>query len=247
MTSFFVFFQVGHTPNGSAVGTSLVEAAGGRVQKVELDESVKLSSLSIETNGLHTEAHNCKLHKKLKKKHLKCKVASMQLHSHFLFRASLSLQKKKKHKRNKRRTLNTKNLSREYLLDRDCISADLGPSTSESVGTSSLHLSHPLRKGTKTTSEKRANDVAAKGYINSNGDCSMDVKIDGEFRHRIDKSGTMLATDKQLDKNSGSSSTFVANQWEAVRSDDLKDSKREVMQNGLMSMLTRGLEETVGK
>lgn len=237
MTSFFVFFQVGHTLNGSAVGTSLVEAAGGRVQKVELNESV----------GWHTEAHNCKLHKKLKKKHLKCKVASMQLHSHFLFRASLSLQKKKKHKRNKRRTLNTKNLSREHLLDRDRISADLGPSTSESVGTSSLHLSHPLRKGTKTTSEKRANDVAAKGYINSNGDCSMDVKIDGEFRQRIDESGTVLATDKQLDKNSGSSSTLVANERGAVRSDDLKDSKREVMQNGLMSMLTRGLKETVGK
>lgn len=236
---------VGRTPNGSAVGTSLVEAAGGRVQKVELDESVKLSSLSSETYGLHTEAHNCKLHKKLKKKHLKCKVTSMQLHSHFLFRASLSLQKKKKHKRNKRRTLNTKNLSREHLLDRDCISADLGPSTSESVGTSSLHLSHPLRKGTKTTSEKRANDVAAKGYINSNGDYLMDVKIDGEFRQRIDASGTVLATDKQLDKSSGSSSTLAANQWEAVRSDDLKDSKREVMQNGLMSMLTRGLEETV--
>ena len=72
-------FQVGHTPNGGALGNSLVEAAGGRAQKVELDESVKLSSSSIETNGLHTEAHNCKLPKKQKKKLLKCKVSSMQL------------------------------------------------------------------------------------------------------------------------------------------------------------------------
>uniref|UniRef100_A0A2N9HIB2 Gnk2-homologous domain-containing protein n=1 Tax=Fagus sylvatica TaxID=28930 RepID=A0A2N9HIB2_FAGSY len=128
----------------------------------------------------------------------------------------------------------------------DCISADLGPSTSESVGTSSLRLSHPLRKATKAGSEKGANAAAAaKGNINSNGDCLMDVIIDGEFRQRVDESGTVLATDKQLDKNSGSSSSLLSNQWEAGRSDGPKDSKREVMQNGLMSMLTRGLEETV--
>ena len=75
----------------------------------------------------------------------------------------------------------------------------------------------------------------------------MDVIIDGEFRQRVDESGTVLATDKQLDKNSGSSSSLLSNQWEAGRSDGPKDSKRAVMQNGLMSMLTRGLEETVGK
>jgi len=237
---------VGHTPNGGAVGNSPVEAAGGRAQKVVLDESVKLSSSSIETNGLHTQAHNCKRPKKQKKKLLKCKVSSMQLYPHFLFRASLSFQKKKKHKRNKKRTLVMKSLSREQLLDTDCISADLGPSTSESVGTSSLRLSHPLRKATKAGSEKGANAAAAgKGNINSNGDCLMDVIIDGEFRQRVDESGTVLATDKQLDKNSGSKSSMLSNQWEAGRSDGPKDSKREVMQNGLMSMLTRGLEETV--
>jgi ubiquitin carboxyl-terminal hydrolase 36/42 len=107
---------------------------------------------------------------------------------------------------------------------------------------------HPLRKATKAGSKKGANAAAAaKGNINSNGDCLMDVIIDGEFRQRVDESGTVLATDKQLDKNSGSSSSLLSNQWEAGRSDGPKDSKREVMQNGLMSMLTRGLEETVGK
>uniref|UniRef100_A0A2N9H053 Uncharacterized protein n=1 Tax=Fagus sylvatica TaxID=28930 RepID=A0A2N9H053_FAGSY len=119
-------------------------------------------------------------------------------------------------------------------------------------GGGALHPIHWLRLhvvGLFTVLEaakKGANAAAAaKGNINSNGDCLMDVIIDGEFRQRVDEGGTVLAPDKQLDKNSGSSSSLLSNQWEAGRSDGPKDSKREVMQNGLMSMLTRGLEETV--
>lgn len=223
--------------------------AGGKVQKIVLDESVKLSSSSIMPNGLQTEAHDCKRHRKLKKRVLKCQVASMQLHSRFLFRTSLSLRKKKKHKRNRGHILDVKNLSREHLLDGDCISADMRPSTSESIQTMPLDLTPPLRKGTKSGSKKGAKNAAAKDLINSNGDCLMDNMIDGEFRHRIDQNGTVLSSDKPLEKSSDSisSSSLLADQLEAGRPNGLKDSKREVVQNGLMSMLTRGLEETEGK
>lgn len=243
----WIFFQVGHTPKEIAVGNSLVVDAGGRVQKIVLDESVKLFSSSIMPNGLQTEAYDCKRHRKLKKRALKCQVASMQLHSRFLFQASLSLRKKKKQKRNRRHILDVKNLSREHSLDGDCISADMGPSTSESIRTMPLELTPPLRKGTKSGSKKGAKNAAAKGLVNSNGDCLMDNMIDGEFRHRIDRNGTVLASDKPLEKSSDSisSSSLLAEQLDAGRPNGPKDSKREV-QNGLMSMLTRGLEETEG-
>ncbi|XP_059452991.1 ubiquitin carboxyl-terminal hydrolase 23 isoform X2 [Corylus avellana] len=237
--------KVGHTPKEIAVGNSLVVDAGGRVQKIALDESVKLSSSSIMPNGLQTEAHACKRHKKLKKRALKCQVASMPKYKWLLLQAS-SLQKKKKHKRNRRHILDVKNLSREHLLDGDCISADMGPSTSESIRTMPLDSTPPLRKGTKSGSKKRAKNAAAKDLVNSNGDCLMDNMIDGEFRHRIDQNGTVLASDEPLEKSSDSisSSSLLADQLVAGRPNGPKDSKREVVQNGLMSMLTRGLEET---
>jgi ubiquitin carboxyl-terminal hydrolase 36/42 len=245
----WIFFQVGHTPKEIAVGNSLDVDAGGRVQKIALDESVKLSSSSIMPNGLQTEAHACKRHKKLKKRALKCQVASMPKYSRLLSLASSSLQKKKKHKRNRRHILGVKNLSRENLLDGDCISADMRPSTSESIRTMPLDSTPPLRKGTKSGSKKGAKNAAAKDLVNSNGDCLMDNMIDGELRHRIDQNGTVLASDKPLEKSSDpiASSSLLADQLEAGRPNGPKDSKREVVQNGLMSMLTRGLEETQGK
>lgn len=208
------------------------------VQKIALDGSVKLCS-SIQRNGSLKQAHNHKHHRKLKKKLVKCQAASIQLNSHFLFQASLSLWKNKKNKRNKKRTLDVKNISRENLYDMDCISTDLGPSTSEITRTITSSLAQPLRKGTKSGSKGGPSNAAAKDLM------KMEDVTNGEFRLRIDQSGTVLATEKQFEKSSGSS--LVADQWEAGRLDGPKDGKRKVMQNGLMSMLTRGLEEAVGK
>ncbi|KAG6673445.1 hypothetical protein I3842_16G112600 [Carya illinoinensis] len=224
---------VGNTSHEGTVGNSLVENAGVLVQKIVLDGSVKLCS-SIKRNRSQKQARNCKHHRKLKKKLVKCQAASMQLNSHFLFQASLSLWKKKKHKRNKKHTSDVKNINRENLFDMDCISTDLGPSTSEITRKITSRLA---RKGTKSGSKEGASNAAAKDLM------KMEDIINGEFRQRIDQSGTVLATDKQLEKSSGSS--LVADQWEAGRVDGPKEGKRKVTQNGLMSMLTRGLEETV--
>ncbi|XP_040997746.1 ubiquitin carboxyl-terminal hydrolase 23-like [Juglans microcarpa x Juglans regia] len=226
--------KVGNTPNEGAVCNLRVEDAGDRVKEIPRNESVKLSSSSIKANGLQTEAHNCKHDRKLKKKLLKYQAVSVQLNSHFLFRASLSLWKKKKHKRNK----HVRNLSRANLLDTDSTSTDLGPSTSESTRTITF-LAQRLRKGTKSGSERGANNAATLDLMTSSGDCFMENVIDGEFRHKIDQCGTVLATDKQLGKSS------FLDKRESGRSDGPKDGKRKVVQNGLMSMLTRGLEETV--
>ncbi|KAG6673443.1 hypothetical protein I3842_16G112600 [Carya illinoinensis] len=225
--------KVGNTSHEGTVGNSLVENAGVLVQKIVLDGSVKLCS-SIKRNRSQKQARNCKHHRKLKKKLVKCQAASMQLNSHFLFQASLSLWKKKKHKRNKKHTSDVKNINRENLFDMDCISTDLGPSTSEITRKITSRLA---RKGTKSGSKEGASNAAAKDLM------KMEDIINGEFRQRIDQSGTVLATDKQLEKSSGSS--LVADQWEAGRVDGPKEGKRKVTQNGLMSMLTRGLEETV--
>ncbi|KAF5469527.1 hypothetical protein F2P56_013592 [Juglans regia] len=230
--------KVGNTRNEGAVCNLRVEDAGERVKEIPRNESVKLSSSSIKANGLQTEAHNCKHDRKLKKKLLKYRAVSVRLNSHFLFHASLSLWKKKKHKRNKRCTLDVRNLSRANLLDTDSTSTDLGPSTSESTRTITF-LAQRLRKGTKSGSERGANNAATLDLMTSSGDCFMENVIDGEFRHKIDQCGTVLATDKQLGKSS------FLDKRESGRSDGPKDGKRKVVQNGLMSMLTRGLEETV--
>ncbi|KAB1211875.1 Ubiquitin carboxyl-terminal hydrolase 23 [Morella rubra] len=230
--------QVGNTSDESAAANSLIEDGRG-VQKSMLDESVKLSSSSIKTNGLQMEAHNCMHHRKLKKKLLKCQAASLHLNSRFLFRQSLGLWKKKKHKRSKRHSLKMKRLSREHLLDIDCFKADLEPSTSENTRTISLTSAQPLRKGTKSGS-KTGVSAASKNSMSYIGNCLRE-NIDGEFRHRINESGTVLATDKQLEK----SSMLVSDQREAGRLDGPKDNTRIIMQNGLMSMITQGLEETV--
>ncbi|XP_042961801.1 ubiquitin carboxyl-terminal hydrolase 23-like isoform X2 [Carya illinoinensis] len=223
---------VGNTPNEGAVCNLRVEDAGDRVKKIQRNESVNLSSSSIKANRLQTEVHNCKHDRKWKKKLLKYRAVSVRLNSHFLFHASLRLWKKKKHKRNKRCTLDVRNLSRANLLDTDSTSTDLGPSTSESTRTITF-LAQPLRKGTKSGSQRGANNAATLDLMTSSGDCFMENVIDGEFRYNIDQCGTVLATDKQLGKSS------FLDQRESGRLDGPKDGKRKVVQNGLMSMLTR--------
>lgn len=239
-TYFLFLFQIGgNTPNEGAVYNLQVEDAGDKVKKIPRKESANLSSSSIKANGLQTETHNCKHARKLKKKLLKYRAVSMRLNSQFLFRASLSLWKKRKHKRNKRGTLDVRNLGRANLLDTDSTSIDLGPSTSESSRTITF-LARPLRKGTKSGSERGANNAAPLDLMTSSGNCFMEDVIDGKFREQIYQCGTVLATDKQLGKSSS------LDQLEIRRSDGPNDGKRKVVLNGLMSMLTRGLEETVG-
>ena len=234
--------QVGSTPNGSAVGDSLIEKADDGGQKLST-ESVEFSSSSGMMNGcIHLKTPDCNSHRELKKKHMKRRMRSMYLVPNNLFRASLSLHKKK-HRRSKRHTSDIKNLTQDQLLEAGCVSVGQDPSTSDKTQTVSVGPTNPrvrrIKHGTIKVRDKKA---AGKDVKTSNGECVMD-NVDVSFRDRIDQEGAILATDKEPQKSSSS----VGKQWDPQRSDSLSDSKRDQLQNGLMSILTRGLDETIGK
>ncbi|RVW57120.1 Ubiquitin carboxyl-terminal hydrolase 23 [Vitis vinifera] len=233
-------FQVDSMPKGSAAGDSLIEKADDGDQKLST-KTVEFSSPSSMMNGsIHMKTLDCKPHRKFKKKNMKCRMRSMHLVSNNLFRASLSLRKKKKHRRSKRHTSDIKNLTQEHLLEAGCLSVGQGPSTSDKTQTTSVGPTNRWGKRVKHGTKKGDKRTAGKDVKTSNSECVMDT-MDVEFRDRIGEEGAMLATDKEPQK----SSISVAKQRDAQRSDSLNDSKRDQMQNGLMSMLTRGLDETI--
>ncbi|XP_034678541.1 ubiquitin carboxyl-terminal hydrolase 23-like isoform X2 [Vitis riparia] len=230
-------FQVGSIPKGSAAGDLLIEKVDDGGQKLST-KSVEFSSPPSMMNGsIHMKTLDCKPHRKLKKKHMK---RSMHLVSNNLFRASLSLRKKKKQRRSKRHTSDIKNLTQERLLEAGCLSIDQGPSTSDKTQTISVGPTNPQGKRVKHGTKKGDKRTAGKDVKTSNSECLIDT-MDMEIRDRIGQEGAMLATDKEPQKSSSS----VAKQWDAQGSDSLNDSKRDRMQNGLMSMLTRGLDKTI--
>ncbi|KAF8393036.1 hypothetical protein HHK36_021277 [Tetracentron sinense] len=207
------------------------EKAGAIVPNSTGTKLLEISGPSSMMNDCVQVALGHKQHRKLaksKKKLLKCRVASMHLGSNLLFRSSLSLRKKKKHKRSKRRAIELRGFTQEDLLDEDCISSDLGPSTSEKTRTVALDSTHSRKHGAKSDTKKGNNNMAS----------SMNM-IDGDFRERIGQDSAVLVTNEPSLNNS---STTV-NQWPAERPDSSKDNYRVSEQNGIMSMLTRGLTE----
>ena len=234
--------QVGSIPKGVAAGDSLVERADNDGQRLS-NKAVEVSSPSSMMNGsIHMKTLDCKPRRKLKKKHMKFRMRSMDLVSNNLFRASLRLRKKKKHRRSKGRTSEVKNHIQEHLLEAGCSSIGQGPSTSDKTQTISVGPTNPREKRVKHGNKKGDKRTAGKNVKISQSECVMDT-MDVEFRDRIGLEGAMLATDKELPKSSDS----VAKQRDAQRYDGLNDSNRIRMQNGLMSILTRGLGEAIGK
>lgn len=231
---------VGGIPNGSAAGLLPSEEAANTGLKLSVKGIIESSISPITLDGSsRMNAPNGslppdqKLHRKMKKKLLKCRVP---FGSSILFGASLTLQKKK-HKQNKKRT---KSLKRELVEE-----INLGPSTSEKTRDTSLASTHPRKKRARSCSEDKHNGNSFKEVSNSNADSLMDV-TDGEIREGTDQNGSVLAGDKLPHKSPSSSYGLVAaNQCDAREPDGFKDGNRESMQNGLMSMLTRGLEETI--
>lgn len=191
--------------------------------------------LHASTNGLlNMESLNQKHMKKSKKKFLKYQVPGMPLRSTLLFMAYLS-PRKKNHKRSKRRMLGLKNPNKEKL-DKHAVSSDVGPSTPGKAvvfpSASSCAKSRTIKAGSDTN-------------FKSNDKSLIENTAEGEFRKRIDMNCAVLATAMQVENISGCGSRV--NQFEVRQADSLQEGKRNQMHNSLMSMLTRGLEETVGK
>lgn len=129
-------------------------------------------------------------------------------------------------------------------MDPRCFSSDLGPSTSEKTHT--IFLVSPCSRRTKAKSRsiKEANGADMIDERNSLGDSLVNAG-DGEHRERIAQNNIVLASDKQLYNRSCFS--LSVNKSNAKENSISQDCNRETMQNGWMGVLTRGMEETVGK
>ncbi|XWS17779.1 hypothetical protein CRYUN_Cryun33cG0096800 [Craigia yunnanensis] len=195
-------------------------------------KNISKSPSSIPNGSLETKAPEYAPCRKSKKKHLKHQLKNMRISLKLnFFRSSLDMHSKKKHKRSKKRKLNAHVLCKENLLDKDCFPSDLGPSTSEKSSTISLGSIHCGKK-------KAANGTALKNV--NNRASSMMNTIDGEFKERIYQNGTVLATDQQVEKGSGSVSE--ANRHNSREIDSLKDGKPGASPH--RHVLTQGLGET---
>ncbi|GFS31470.1 ubiquitin-specific protease 23 [Actinidia rufa] len=222
-------------------GVSKESTLGDNGQRKGIIESVELSGPQNTASSLHQEALDRKCQQKFKKKKLRKRhITSMHLGSSILLGASLSL-RKKKHKKIERHIIKTKNLTQEHLLDRDCGPTDLGPSTSEISRVLSLGGTvHSRGKVLKSGLCKKDNIAVAKNVKGSN---CVKMTIDEEFIDRPGQNGAVLATGEQPKENS--SSSLPGNQCDPRVANGLKESRSNSVQNGLMCMLTRGLEEKV--
>ncbi|TYI71562.1 hypothetical protein E1A91_D08G304500v1 [Gossypium mustelinum] len=166
--------------------------------------------------------------KKPTKKHLKRQLRNMHIGIKLkIFRASLHMHSKKKHKKSKKRTLKAYVLLKDNLLDKDCFPSDLGSSTSEKFSTISLGLIHHRRK------------KAANKNVNINSGSLMN-NINGEVKERIYQNGTVLASDQQAERSSGS--VLEANWHNSREIGSFKDGKTGSSPN--RHVLTKGLGET---
>ncbi|KHN42818.1 Ubiquitin carboxyl-terminal hydrolase 23 [Glycine soja] len=132
--------------------------------------------------------------------------------------------------RSKRRTLGMKNPNKDKMDKLAFSSEDAKPVVFP------LLLSCSESKATKAGYRPGAN-------FKSSDESLIENRAEGEFRKRIDHSCAVLASAAQIEIISGSGS--IVSQFEARQADSAQDSRRDQMHNGLMSMLSRGLEETV--
>lgn len=172
---------------------------------------------------------------KAKKKSFKSRVTKMHL-SFMILDPALGLHRKKKHKRMKHKIGKKKRCDASSLNENNA-SSDLGPSTSE--------LSHTLISAPTHSERKRK-----KSKVNSNEKPYSAGRNGDLLRNTVDvrvlNNGTVLANDKQPQK--GSSSASVGNQGsDNKQSKDAKETKGVTTQEGLVNMLTRGLESSVGR
>ncbi|KAL9399654.1 hypothetical protein Peur_008615 [Populus x canadensis] len=186
----------------------------------------------IQNECLQSKAPDCLPKKKLKNKHLNRR---MHLGTN-LFKVSLGLQRREKHKKSNCHTSKTNNLIKENLQEqpeKDGFSSELGPSTSKISSTVLLASMNSRRKMAKSGSRKGDNVR----------NCSDTGVVDVESVERISPSSAVLAMDEQRRKISISISEV--NQGDPREPDCSENSKRYASQNRMMGVITGGVDETV--
>ncbi|KAL0316470.1 UNVERIFIED_CONTAM: Ubiquitin carboxyl-terminal hydrolase 23 [Sesamum radiatum] len=163
---------------------------------------------------------------KVKRKLFKYQVAAMSLSSNIIFGARFCM-RKKTHKQRKRSSQRKNSPTRKHVLGGNDLPSDLGPSVSDA--SSPTHSQKKKAECGSDVDNQSLSDknTGGKGRTSSNG-------INNEFRERVVPDGTTLSAEKQP----------PVRQSAAQEPGDSEGYTREMRQTGLMSMLTRGLEET---
>lgn len=199
----------------------------------------EISPLPIRKRKSTQKVPDEKLNLRLKK-FSKCRTMKMQLSSKFL------CARKKKLRRSRKGKLVSKNLIQKSLVDVESIPTDLVPSTSQKYQiTPSGGLDHSRRGHKKFGSKKKEKSCVVNDVVsNTNGESMTNNKVESE--ERTAQNGAMLACSNPTENFSVSAS--AGNPLNARGPYyHRKHISEESMQNGLMSVLTRGLEETVAR
>ncbi|CAA3025438.1 ubiquitin carboxyl-terminal hydrolase 23 [Olea europaea subsp. europaea] len=227
--------QVGGS-SGKGCDSVAEEAHHIRQRKISI-ESEPLSGLPVTTECMSIRKANMKKSRlKVKSTPFKFQVAKMKLSSNIIFGTALCLQKKKCKKR-KHLCVHNKKACREHFSDGNNLCSDLGTSSSDQ----SLPVSfgHSKRKEVDWGSNDKDKKLGVQNFTD-NGNIPRGVSND-EFIVKVDRNETMLSTDKQL--QNGLQSTLDGKQSTAQGSNCSGDNRTKLTPNGIMSMLTRGLEE----
>ncbi|XP_077217490.1 ubiquitin-specific protease 23 isoform X2 [Tasmannia lanceolata] len=165
-------------------------------------------------------------------------IKSLHIASKRLFLSSLSIRKRKKHKRSKRHSSCISNLTVNDFIE-PTISSDHGTSTSEKAKMVDRGSTDSQSQRSHSVSNKRngyGNTKETKKEVNNcNGD-SVSIK-ERELRERNGHSPGVPSTSETQEKCSSSE----AKQCDARKSD--VQEKTMSTQKGIMSMLIRGLED----
>ncbi|KAG8367586.1 hypothetical protein BUALT_Bualt16G0087400 [Buddleja alternifolia] len=204
-------------------GNLIIEETNENRQRMDSVQSATTEQLSREI------AKNKRPQLKVKRKLFKCQVATMSLSSNIIFGVAISLRKKKL-KRRKQLSLQKKSQTLKNPLGENDLPSNLGqPVSDKSLTVPVNHLAPSKKKKAKCGSDYKSQKLS-KENINSNTSTSSDV-ISNEFRERVVPDGT-------------TPSVSHVRQSAAQGPDNSEEYKRESKQNDVMSMLTRGLEET---
>lgn len=214
--------QAADAPNANTVDNSLRDK--GSVKITEMSSVSAVSNVSVEIDVSVSAS-------KRKSKKASTQFRGLRFFSSRFLQAPLAL-RRKKHKTSKHK-LDLQNLSSELLLNKDGLSKDLGPSTSEKSSGVSLASSLSGKKRKANKSDKKKVEKASVSPM---------VSEAGEFNNRICLNGSVLATEQQVQKSSGLVSE--SQQLQPKETNLPKQSEVDASEVKITRLPSQGLRET---
>lgn len=216
------------------VGASYINTAGpnteGTVENGQrMGVQSKLSNLPATTEPVALGmAKKKRQDLKVRRKLSKCHVTT-SLSSNIIFGVGLCL-RKKRHRTKQKKSPQTKD-----SLGLNLVTSKLGQAATEE--------SFPLVVDHVTFSQKKKADYVSDGQKrnliieNVSGDCSISGDVDNDIIERVLLNGSTVSAEKQPQ----------IRQSTAQGTGESEEYQRKLRQTNVMSILTRGLEETTGK